>query len=147
MISVRFAIPQDVDFMVNAMREHANEQPYFKKLFDEEEAPKGFRDVIMNHLALVAQDEKKNNLGFIVGTITPHLYNPKLTLLAHLLWWVEKSRRGGVAAHYLFTSFVDYGLKHADMITLSIRDDVPLKPSSFAKYGLERHDKCYIMFK
>jgi hypothetical protein len=147
MISVRFAIPQDVDWIVGALRELANEHGYFKKLFDEEEAPKQVRLVITDGVSFVAENEKRRELGFILGTITPHLYNPKLTLLTHFLWWVDPTYRHGVAAHYLFTAFVDYGLKHADIITMSIDEDVPLKPESFKRYGFEKHDKCYFLFR
>lgn len=146
-IRIRVAVPQDLDWIHSAIREMATEQEYFRPLYDEVESRKCVEGLILEGISIVAEDEKKGPLGFILGTITPHLYNPKLKLLSHLQWWVHPAHRKGIVTHMLFTTFVDIGYKHADVVTLSLRDDVPIKEESLKRYGFMRHDKCYFLFK
>ena len=146
-VRVRIATTEDAEWIMGGIREMANEQPYFSCLFDEDEAPRILNEVLLQGFSIVAEDVEQERLGFILGTITPHLFNPKLKLYSHQQWWVDPKHRNGFVTHSLFTAFVRIGRKCADMVTLSLRDDVNIKAGTLKKYGFERHDKCYIMFK
>ena len=146
-VYVRAGNIDDKTWITDEIREMAAEQDYFSSLYSEEHSPKVVEQLLTIGVSLVAENADKKKLGFILGTITPHLYNPDLKVLSHMQWWVHPDHRKGVVAHILFTSFTNMGHEHADIITLSLRDDVPIKSENLKRYGFERHDKCYFLFK
>lgn len=99
---------------------------------------------IKEQVFFVAESEGEI-LGFIVGMVLPHVYNPGITTLTELFWWVKEEARGGRAGLKLLNAFVDYGKENVDWIICTIEDDSPVNEKSFLKRGFRFKEKSFLM--
>lgn len=84
-------------------------------------------------------------LGFIVGALHPHPFNPTVTVLTELLWWVRLEARGSTVGGRLLGVFEAYGHQHADAICMTLEADSPVMPSSLRKRGYVPRETSYVL--
>lgn len=99
---------------------------------------------IEDHLVLVAHrgDER---MGFIVGVVAPHMYNPDITVLCAFLWWVSPQYRCTGAGSALLDTFTAWGKVNADWVILPIGKNCPIKEQSLERRGFALQDKSYLL--
>ena len=112
-------------------------------LYDEPSAISGLTKLMDNGLVLIAE-QGDQHLGFIVGAITPHLFNPNILVLTEFLWWVEPAYRKGRAGYLLLKEFIQWGEKNADWIVFTIEEKSPLNEETILKQGFERMERSYL---
>ncbi len=141
-IHVRTANITDIDWLLSELKEFSKFYDSRIELFgDPEHARRGLIDLMANHLLLIA-DKAHTRMGFIAGLIVPHLFNPKIKVLAETFWWVPEAHRGSRAGLMLLDSFVAYGNKHANWITFSLESKSPV---DLTKRGFKFQEKSYLM--
>lgn len=116
-----------------------------KSLFDIDSAEGIVQGWIENHLVFVAEKETVGQLGFIIGAITPHLFNPKVVVLTELLWWVDPQFRKTRAGYLLLKQFVEWGKENTDWITFSVQTITPIKETTLKKFGFRQIEACYLI--
>lgn len=102
-------------------------------------------DLVTLHFVRIAEDEQGQRLGFIAGLITPHHFNPKLTLMTELLWWVPEHFRNTGAGKKLFDAFTEYGKMNADLVTFTLEDNSPVKDEFLLKRGFRFKERTFIL--
>lgn len=134
----------DVGWIVNQLSEFSALAGTKIPLFKSEEHVIGLvTGLIKNHIVFVAQG--KELMGFIVGSLVPHIFNPDITVFTELFWWVAAPFRGTRAGLMLINEFVAYGKEHSDWITASMTANSPIKDSTFTKRGFVPLEKNFLM--
>lgn len=142
---IRDAEIDDLDWIIEELRE-------FSKLFNTRIPIMGNEDYVRsyvlglmtNELLLLAEDQGRR-LGFIAGVLSRHQFNPEITVLHALAWWVIPSARGGVAAGRLLGGLRSYGEEHADWINVGIREGSCIGSRSLEGLGFFPIETQYIM--
>ena len=145
-ITTRKAQATDVDWLLGELKEFA---VYIRtkkhSLFgDEEYSRKGLLGVIENHVMFIAV-KGEERLGFIAGIKTPHLFNPKISILVEIFWWVSEKYRNTRAGLMLLNSFTEYGKQNADLVTMALEAHSPVNDKTITKRGYHFHEKNYLM--
>lgn len=135
----------DIPWILEELEEFQNWFGSKKPLFDKESAPKIVETWIEKHLVFIAEKDTVGQIGFIIGAITPHLFNPKLRMLAELLWWVDPLHRHTRAGHELLSEFVHWGRNNVDWITFSLQDITPVKETTLKRFGFRHLEHCYLI--
>jgi len=89
--------------------------------------------------------EEGKPVGFIAGLLGPHFFNPAITQLTELLWWVDVEHRGGKAGVRLLDCFTEYGRAHADWTVFTLEEKSPVNPASLERRGYRLHEKSYLL--
>jgi len=145
-VLVRPATLDDLDWLVIQLKDFsdffASELPLFPT---DEFARKGITDLIQKHLVLIAYDrETGERMGLIAGVVTPHLFNPDITVLAETFWWVPEEHRGTRAGAILLDAFIAWGKRNADWITIALESRTPIKETSLLKRGFRLQERSYL---
>jgi hypothetical protein len=143
---VRAANINDLDEILVHLKEFAKFYKSKKSLYGEDEQfssnlIKGF---IENHVFFVAVRDDKV-VGFICGIVLPHAYNPKISTLTELFWWVQEDARSSRAGTLLLNEFIDYGKKNVDWIICTLEDDSPVSDSTFLKRGFRLKERSFLL--
>jgi hypothetical protein len=145
LIDVRRAMPQDIDFLMSRLEMLSDYTGTDKKLFEDNDYSRnGMLNLIDKHIVYIACIDSRP-IGFIGGYFVPHPFNPKVTMLSELFWWVDEDERGSRAGSYLLKSFIDYGKKNADWIVFGLNTKTPVKEETILRLGFKRHEVCYLL--
>ena len=85
------------------------------------------------------------HVGFIVGTLHPHLFNPDKLFLTSLLWWVTPESRGSRAAALLMAAFIAYGRHPAHGINVGLQAETPINPDHLLHRGFRLKECSYLL--
>lgn len=114
-------------------------------LFDYDSASRILPSFIEKGFVAVAERSEKDHIGLIVGAITPHLFNPKIKILAELLWWVDPAYRNTRAGYLLLKQFVSWGRKNVDWVTFSLEENSPVNEKTIIKQGFRKMEHSYLI--
>lgn len=117
-----------------------------KQLFPHpEKAAEILLGMIEKHVFLIAKESDGTPCGFIAGFLAPHFFNPDITVLTEIFWWVDEHHRNTRAGAVLLADFVNYGKLKADWITLCLVQQSPVKEESILKRGFRRTESSFLM--
>lgn len=144
-LNIRRGEYKDIPWIVTQLKVFS---PYYgtkKSLFgDEEYVAAGLKETMDKHLVLVA-DKNGQLIGFIIGLVSNHLYNPSIRVLTQLLWWVDESKRFGRAGYMLLKEFVKWGKANCDWIAMGAIGQTQIKPTAFQRMGFKPFEITYLM--
>lgn len=82
-------------------------------------------------------------IGFIVGHLGPHFYNPEFIQLTELLWWVPPQERGSLAGGRLLDAYVKWGRVNADLIVMTLNEHTPIHQTTLERRGFTLTEHHY----
>lgn len=135
MITVRPAEGEDIPWMMDQLKAFDSFADFPLPLFPDTEQASGFLDNLIATQPVFVSEKEGELTGFIAGFIHPHMYNPSLTVLTELLWWVAPDHRGGRSGALLFQAFEDLGNREADVVIMTIEHSSPVNPLTLQKRG------------
>jgi RimJ/RimL family protein N-acetyltransferase len=145
-IKVRRATSDDLNWMIGQLKSFSEFFGTERQLFkDEEHTRLVMQRHLDGHLLLVAEKEEVGPVGFIAGLLSPHFYNPDITVLAESFWWVAPEHRGSRAGLILLNEFVEHGKEIADWITLSLQHHSPVKDVCLTRRGFRVQEHSYLL--
>jgi len=149
MIRIREATGFDVPWLLEQLREFADFYGTKRSLFPSDDA---VAHALITHLItqgkfFLAVDHASDKcVGFIAGLLGPSAYNPEITQLTELFWWVAPSRRGSSAGARLLNRFEEYGREvGADWLVMTLEAKSPVDPASLERRGFRLHERSYLM--
>jgi N-acetylglutamate synthase-like GNAT family acetyltransferase len=84
-------------------------------------------------------------LGFIAGLVSRHFFNPAITTLTELFWWVDPTHRGSSAGARLLEAFTAYGQEHADWIVFTLETNSPVHPEALVRRGFVAKSQDFLL--
>lgn len=151
-VTVRRATEHDVDFIVSELLQFSEFMDTRLKLFDAPEyATQGIRNAVKEHVVFVAESSGDpdegvfQRIGFILATLGPHPFNPRITVLSEMFWWVKKEHRGTRAGAMLLRYLIEFGKQKADWIAVSLEAKSPVKPDALLSRGFKLLETGYLM--
>lgn len=147
LVQVRLATIDDVSWILDDLKDFAKFYGTKKSVFpsDRDVAAGIVTRLITQHLFIVAQRDNETPMGFIAGFVTPHVFNPEITMLAESLWWVKPEFRGSRAGKALLMAFTEWGKQNADWISFTLEHHSPVKDEVLLKRGFHLQEKTYLM--
>ena len=145
MISTRRAVQTDVNWLFQCCVDFAKFYGSKISLAGNPEYGKQFLSMLVDkHYVLIGL---KHNMaaGFIAGMISPHHFNPNITQMTELLWWVPEEHRNTGIGMKLFEEFLEYGNTHCDWVTMTLEANSPVKDTFLLKRGFHLQEKAYLM--
>jgi hypothetical protein len=100
--------------------------------------------LVSDHVVFVGE-ENAEAVGFIVGMIQPHIFNPAIRVLTELFWWVAPEHRQARVGGLLFLEFVKWGKANADWITMALEEKSPVSETSLTERGFRRWESSYLL--
>lgn len=144
-IIIRKATVNDLDWIVTEVVAFSEFYGSKKRLaVDGEYVRNGLINLVNNHLVLVAQS-REVLAGFIVGMVTPHIFNPTIRTLCEMFWWVTIPFRNSRAGYLLLKEFINYGKTVADWITMCSVSNSPIKDGTLERYGFRMIERSYLL--
>lgn len=141
---VRPATSDDVIWLVDQMRAFDQFFGATRSLFpDVPQAIEIVEQLVAQHPFWVAESAK-GLVGFIAGALTPHPYNPSITVLSELFWWVDEQERGSRAGALLLAAFITFGEQHADWIVMTLEEASPVNPATLERRGFKPYERSYL---
>lgn len=141
---MRRAKDSDAEWVFGELRAFAAFIQTKRSLFHEKYAERAIREAIENHLVFVAEREGER-VGFILGMVHRHPFNPDIRVLSEHLWWVVPEHRRTRAASMLLDSFIEWGRAHVDWITFGTSRETALNPRSLLRRGFHTRELCFLM--
>ena len=146
MVEIRRATVDDIDWLLSELKE-------FAKFFgtgisfygDEMYSRQALENVLNDHVAFIAQHTEHGPIGFVVGLVTQHIFNPQVRVLTELFWWVTEKHRKSRAGLLLLEVFIKWGREHADLITIALEHQSPINENALIKRGFHLHERSYIL--
>lgn len=84
-------------------------------------------------------------MGFIVGYISPHLFNPERIICTEIFWWVSSEYRRGRAGLMLLEAFMAFGMSRAHSVIMTLEHRSPVNPETLLKRGFKEFERNYIL--
>ena len=137
MIEIKRATSEDLDFIISELIK-------FDEFYREKYSFLGgpayifmtISNLVREHVAFIASRDGES-LGFIVGHVHPHFYNPSLKVLDELWWWVRPCARHTKAASLLLDEFTLWGRRNVDVIAMHVSPKTGVKISNLERYGFK----------
>ncbi len=145
MITTRLANSSDIDWLFEECKAFA--KTYESKLnlaSNEDYGRTSLGYLVENHLVVMSLKDGEPT-GFIIGMKQPHHFNPDITMLSELFWWVKPEHRLGSSGAKLFKAFMDFGKQNCDCITFTLEETTPLSEKALTKRGFRLTEKAYFM--
>lgn len=92
----------------------------------------------------VAETTEGEGVGFILGHLAPHYFNPTLFVLSELAWWVDPAHRGSRAGLLLLNAFIAEGERSAHWISFSLEAQSPVNERTLAKRGFRKYETAFL---
>ncbi len=143
-ISVRRATAEDIPWLLSELKKFSEFMDTRRPLLDPETAPEiiqGFIETRVVFLAVRGNDRA----GFIAGAIVPHFLNPKIRVLSETFFWVCEEFQGSRAALILLNAWTDFGLAHADWVTMAREAKSPMNERCLLKRGYKLQEMAYLL--
>jgi hypothetical protein len=155
-IVVRLAAQRDISALMEQLRQ-------FDRFFgakysliptDASIAEAVLTNVMDNHVFLVAVERNDQGdgsedwekiIGFIAGVLAPHYFNPGITVLSELLWWVDPNYRGSRAGMLLLDTYTDIGRLRAHWTTMTLEAESPVHPHTLEKRGYRLKETNFML--
>ena len=102
-----------------------------------------FTDMHKNHVLLVAEEEGEV-VGMLAAFYQRHPFNPAISVLMELAWYVYPDKRHTGAGQGLLKTYS--ALKNTDVSTLSLVDGSFKLEPLFKAEGFHLYEKSYIRF-
>lgn len=144
-VKIRRATEEDIPWLINELRQFAQFFGTKLSLLDEETAPLGLSRLILNHPFFVAEKESVGPVGFLSGLLSPHAFNPKITQLTEVFWWVSEEHRQSKAGLLLFQEYVAFGKANADWINCTLEVGSPVKDAFLERQGFRLQERSFIL--
>lgn len=144
MYTVRKAALSDINYILSQLKDFSEIFGSKYSLYDEESAPSILELMIKEHVFFVVE-RVGQVIGFMSGILTPHIYNPKITVVYTSFFWVEEAYRKSRAAYMLISEYVKYSKQICKWIFFSIETKTIIKDSSLKKFGFSVTGKNYLL--
>lgn len=156
-MKIRNAEIKDIPRIMVMLREfsdfYGSSVPIFPK---PEEASEIIRNIVENHVFLVAEVDMPPKMsrmagtelvGLIAGFGMNHFLNPSIRILAECFWWVDDAHRNTTAGGRLLAEFLKRGKLDYTWITMSlIEDRSPVTaPSLLERIGFTRKETAFLL--
>jgi N-acetylglutamate synthase-like GNAT family acetyltransferase len=124
-ISVRPATSTDIPWLLEQLEQFGKAKDSLCSLWpDPNHATSILETLIEKETVWIAEKQigalLGQAVGFIAGLLSAHPYNPAVTVLSEMVWWVEPRERMNGVGQALLDAFTEHGRKHANRITVSI---------------------------
>lgn len=152
MITTRHAEPGDIPWLARQLEAFSGFYGTRIPLWpaDRGEAEQLVRELFHRHHWFVATEQASDvavpeRVGFIAGALTDHPFNPRITVLSELFWWVVPQHRGGSAGARLLRRFVAFGQEYADWTVMTLEAQSPVNPRSLERMGFRLYESSYLL--
>jgi RimJ/RimL family protein N-acetyltransferase len=144
-VNIRRAEMSDLDWMMVELEKFAAFLDSDRSVWcDDTEYTLGVvRDLIDKHLIFIAEKEE-TKMGFIIGLITAHWFNPEIRQLSELAWWVQEEHRRSSAGLKLLNALVKWGEENCDWVTCSLEANSPVNDDCLIKRGFKKFETTYL---
>jgi hypothetical protein len=144
-VRTRRATLDDIPWMLGELRNFSDFYQTKRRLFaDQEHVTTILTNLITNHFVCIAEKES-SPMGFIVGMVSGHVFNPTIRTLTELAWWVEEKSRMSRAGLMLLNEFISFGKENADWINFSLEAHSPVKGDCLEKRGFSLKERNFIL--
>ena len=150
-ITVRRATPTDLDWLIGQLKEFSRFFGTKKQLLGDDDAyaREALIGMMTQHVVLIAGRDMgegvSENIGLIAGLLTPHPFNPNITMLSETIWWVSPEHQGSRAGLLLLDEFLKIGQQSAHWVTMSRLENSPINEKILLKRGLKAHEHSYLL--
>lgn len=144
-VQIRKATEDDIPWLIPELKKFSTFFNTKHEIFGgESHVTMGLVGIIRHHVLFIATLGDAGPIGFIGGIVTPHLFNPKIKVLAETFWWVDESHRWTKAGLKLLNAFVEYGKENTNWITFSLENHSPVNERALLKRGFKLHERNYL---
>lgn len=145
-MSIRRAGVEDLEWLIVELRKFAAFFGTKKSIFGPEEYVRSALALLIEkQIVFVAERIDVGPMGFVAGLLQPHTFNPEVTVLSELFWWVKEEHRGSRAAAMLLKAFVNFGKANADWITFGLEVHSPVNANALVKRGFKLQERAFLM--
>jgi RimJ/RimL family protein N-acetyltransferase len=148
MTLIRHAIQDDREYLLEQLREFDKFFGTKRPLFPDNDctAMDFVGNLIENQVFFVAtRRDAPRPIGFIAGYLAPHPYNPAITVLAEMFWWVDPGYRGTSAGARLLDRFITHGRLNAHWIVMTLEAKSPVDPRSLERKGFQPFERQFLL--
>lgn len=145
-MQIRNANELDIEVISEMLVEYINDlgelalygqaSPEYRKHFIEE--------LIRKNICIIAEQENQI-VGLITGLVHPHIYNPEVTAVTELFWYVLPSHRQSLAAAKLFSAFKLEASRRGKLIYFNLAIQSQVKHESITKRGFSQCETHFVM--
>jgi hypothetical protein len=147
---IRPAEVTDLDWLLEQMKAfHEFVGTKYSVFPPAEQARALVRDFIEKHVAFVTEYNlgavaPPIRTGFTIAILHPHLFNPSITVLTELFWWVTPQYRGTRAGALLLQELERVGHEQADWVVISLERHSPVKHETLERRGFKLWETTFL---
>lgn len=157
---MREATPDDLDWLIQELRAFSGFYTSKLSLFPADESgPRAkMLDLINGQFVRIAEIRNRAEpgavtqgwldgirVGFIVGMLGTHFFNPEIRTFTEVFWWVTPEHRGTSAGARLFAEFVEFGKLVADWIVFGLEHNSPVKDETLLSRGFRHQERSFVL--
>lgn len=144
-MEVRKASLNDLHWIASELKDFNSDYLANDSLYPSEEySAKFLTDLINNHLFLIAEDEGAP-VGFVSGLITKHVYNPEITQVVELFWWVPKKYRSLGVGSLLLDAYTEWGKNNVNWTVFSFPPETEYNLERLSSLGYKKLETNYFI--
>lgn len=140
---VRRATSDDIPWLVQELRAFATWNGV--GLFGDVAYAEGLLAHLIDTQFVAIATDNGTPVGLIAGTVSPHPFNPDLSMATELWWWVTPVERGTRAGAMLLTAFDEWADDSgADLVSFTLEADSPVRDRTLERRGYRLMEKQFV---
>lgn len=145
-ILIRRAELRDINVILIELKKFSDFFNSKYKLFGDDDAYNhNVMSILIDKHVFYVAEKAEEIIGFIVGTVSPHFFNPMINVLTELFWWMKEEYRNSFVGARLFYEFMDYGKKHCQWIVMTLEEISTIKKETLLSRGFKLKESAFIM--
>ena len=144
---VRKAREQDIKVIVEDLAKRMVEEEYGRPELYNKDTFYNIANIAVTQGVCFVVDKEGVLVGVLLGVVGPHPFNPQISVLTELVWYVNPEDRATRAAALLIKRYIKEGERVADEMTFSLLPTSPIKDSTMSKLGFVMKERGYLKRK
>lgn len=142
---IRLAEEKDKQWLVTVAAKNMFCEELKRPHYYNETQTKNIVDLSVKQQACLVAEKNGELVGTILGVVSPNPFNPTITMLAELMWYVLPEHRHSSAGLKLLIEFAAIGKEKADETSMSLLATSPVAISALEKRGFTMSE--YVLYR
>ncbi len=145
-MEIKKATEDDLEWLIDELKKFDEFHDTKKSLFAGNGYwHEGLKKIVDKHIAYIAWTDQGERVGLIAGLASPHFFNPDVSTLTELFWWVSKEHRHSRAGLLLLNKFVEVGKQVADWVIVPLESNSPVNEKCLTKRGFNLKETSFVL--
>lgn len=146
---IRHANKFDIDEIVRMLKAYRDNAPtqFLRDSSNQEHIEKLLSNILAGAGFILLATKEEDVIGMVIAALHPNIWNPDITQISEIAFWVDEEHRGGRTAYRLLQAYIQQceELKEDNRIHFFSVSKMSNSPDlSYDRFGFEKLEETWI---